>query len=234
MAPVILEMRRRQLNQITVHTGQHYDAQMSAVFFHELGMPRPDIDLDVGSGSHADQTGRIMIAFERVCMERNPDLVVVGGDVNSTLACSLTAAKLCIPVAHVESGLRSFDHSMPEEINRVLTDHVASLLFTTEQSGTDNLLREGIYPERIYFVGNSMIDSLQSHVESALRGQPWRRFQLEPGHYGLVTLHRPPNVDDNEVFYGIAAALAEISREIPLLFPMHPRTRARIEQFGID
>jgi UDP-N-acetylglucosamine 2-epimerase (non-hydrolysing) len=234
MGPVILEARRRGLSQITVHTGQHYDAQMSAVFFHDLGMPQPDIDLEIGAGSHANQTARVMIAFEKVCLEQKPDLVVVGGDVNSTLACALTAAKLCIPVAHVESGLRSFDHSMPEEINRVLTDHIASLLFTTEQTGNENLLREGIEPERIHFVGNPMIDSLQSHIAAALANKPWERFLLVPAQFGLVTLHRPSNVDNVSVFSEIAEALIEISDSIPLIFPVHPRTRQRIQQFGIN
>jgi UDP-N-acetylglucosamine 2-epimerase (non-hydrolysing) len=234
MAPVILEARQRGLNQITVHTGQHYDAQMSAVFFDALGMPQPDIYLGIGSGSHAHQTAGAMVAFEKICVEQNPDLVVVGGDVNSTLACSLAAAKLFIPVAHVESGLRSFDRSMPEEINRILTDHVASLLFTTEKSGNDNLLREGIAAERIHFVGNSMIDSLQSHIGHALASRPWQRFGLEPGRYGLITLHRPSNVDGRSAFSEIATAMKEISQEMPLLFPVHPRTRERIENFGID
>jgi UDP-N-acetylglucosamine 2-epimerase (non-hydrolysing) len=234
MAPVILEAERRGLKQIVVHTGQHYDAQMSDIFFSGLGLPKPDFYLGVGSASHAEQSARIMVAFERVCLEQKPDLVVVGGDVNSTLACSLTAAKLLIPVAHVESGLRSFDRSMPEEINRILTDHVASLLFTTERSGTANLLREGISAERIHFVGNSMIDSLRSHIDKALTKRPWQRFGLEPGRYGLVTLHRPTNVDDVNAFSEIARALKDISHEILLLFPVHPRTRQRLEQFGIN
>ena len=234
MAPVILEASRRGLKQIVVHTGQHYDAQMSSSFFDVLKMPQPDFYLGVGSGTHAEQTARIMVAFEPVCVEQKPDLLVVGGDVNSTLACSLVAAKLLIPVAHVESGLRSFDRTMPEEINRILTDHTASLLFTTEQSGNENLLHEGIAPERIHFVGNSMIDSLRSHIDRALAETPWRRFGLEPGRYGLVTLHRPANVDHAKAFSEIAAALKELSRDIPLLFPVHPRSRKRIEQFGLD
>ncbi len=180
---------------------------MSAVFFDDLGMPRPDIDLNIGSGSHADQTARTMVAFEQVCLERKPSLVVVAGDVNSTLACALTASKLLIPVAHVEAGLRSFDPSMPEEINRVLTDHISSLLFTTEPSGNDNLLREGISRERIHFVGNSMIDSLRSHLDRALAARPWDNFGLEEGGYGLITLHRPANVDDLQVLSEIGRAL---------------------------
>lgn len=234
MAPVILETRRRGLRQTVVHTGQHYDVQMSGIFFDGLELPEPDFNLGVGSCSHAEQTARIMLEFEQICQEQRPDLVVVGGDVNSTLACSLVAAKLLIPVAHVESGLRSFDRSMPEEINRILTDQIATLLFTTERSGTDNLLREGISPNRIYFVGNSMIDSLHSHLEKALAKEPWQQFMLEPKHYGLVTLHRPSNVDDMGIFCEIAAALREISDSIPLLFPVHPRTRHRIENYGVE
>jgi UDP-N-acetylglucosamine 2-epimerase (non-hydrolysing) len=233
MAPVILEARRRGLKQIIVHTGQHYDAQMSDVFFDGLGMPQPDFHLGVGSSSHAEQTARIMVAFEQVCQQQKPGLVVVGGDVNSTLACALVAAKLLIPVAHVEAGLRSFDRSMPEEVNRVLTDHLSALLFTTESSGNQNLLREGITQDRIHFVGNSMIDSLRSHLESSLAGRPWERFSLKPNRYALVTLHRPANVDDVSALSEIAGALAEISRDVPLLFPVHPRTRQRMEQFRI-
>ena len=234
MAPVILEENRRGLHQITVHTGQHYDAQMSDVFFKTLGMPQPDYDLGVGSGSHAEQTARIMVGFEKICLDRKPALVVVGGDVNSTLACALVAAKLHIPVAHVESGLRSFDRSMPEEINRILTDCIAEVLFTTERSANENLLREGVASERIHFVGNSMIDSLRSHLDSAVADKPWQRFGLEPGRYGLVTLHRPSNVDAPEALAETALALDEISSEIPLLFPVHPRTRERIQHFQID
>ena len=234
MAPVVLEARRRGLIQVTVHTGQHYDSQMSAIFFDALRLPKPDFDLGVGSGSHADQTARIMVGFERICLDTKPALVVVGGDVNSTLACALVAAKLTIPVAHVESGLRSFDRSMPEEINRILTDHLASLLFTTEPSGTQNLLGEGIAADQIHFVGNSMIDSLRSHIDQALADKPWERFDLEPGRYGLITLHRPANVDDSAVFSEIAGALIQISRDLPLLFPTHPRTLERMEQIGID
>jgi UDP-N-acetylglucosamine 2-epimerase (non-hydrolysing) len=234
MAPVIAEIRRRGLKQITVHTGQHYDAQMSDIFFESLGMPEPDFCLGVGSGTHAAQTARIMETFEKVCIETQPGLVIVAGDVNSTLACALVATKLSIPVAHVEAGLRSFDRSMPEEINRVLTDHLASLLFTTERSGKENLLREGIPQDRIHFVGNSMIDSLRLHLEQALADTPWLRFSLEPHRYGLVTLHRPANVDDVNAFAEIASALSEISRDLPLLFPVHPRTRQRLDEFGID
>lgn len=234
MAPVILEARARGLASILVHTGQHYDAQMSAVFFEDLGMPQPDIDLNIGSGSHAEQTARTMVAFEQVCLERKPSLVVVAGDVNSTLACALTASKLHIPVAHVEAGLRSFDPSMPEETNRVLTDHISSLLFTTEPSGNENLSREGISWERIHFVGNSMIDSLRSHLDRALAAKPWDQFGFETGGYGLITLHRPANVDDLPVLSEIGRALRQVSAQIPLLFPVHPRTRERIYRSAGD
>jgi UDP-N-acetylglucosamine 2-epimerase (non-hydrolysing) len=234
MAPVILEARRRGLRQIVVHTGQHYDAQMSESFIAGLGLPKPDFNLAVSSGSHAEQTARVLVGFEKVCEVQKPDLVVVAGDVNSTLACALVAAKLLIPVAHVESGLRSFDRSMPEEINRLLTDQMASLLFTTEESGTLNLLREGIPANRIHFVGNSMIDSLRAHLQKALAKEPWRQFQLQPRSYGVVTLHRPGNVDDPQVFREIAAALRDIGEELTLIFPVHPRTRQRIDHYKLD
>jgi UDP-N-acetylglucosamine 2-epimerase (non-hydrolysing) len=224
MAPIILEARRRNISQVFVHTGQHYDAKMSKVFFDELQMPEPDVYLGVGSGSHAEQTGKVMIDIERVLLEKKPKMIVVAGDVNSTLAAALTAAKLNIPVAHVESGLRSFDREMPEEINRILTDHLAQLLFVTEPSGEANLRREGIGDDKIRFVGNTMIDSLVLHREAALQKEPWRALGLEPGRYGIVTLHRPSNVDEPAVAGEIARALAVIARDLPLLFPIHPRT----------
>ncbi|WNM60272.1 non-hydrolyzing UDP-N-acetylglucosamine 2-epimerase [Candidatus Nitrospira neomarina] len=230
MAPVILELNRRGVQQYSVHTGQHYDAQMSTVFFDELGMPKPDAFLGVGSCSHAEQTARIMVSFEKLCLEQKPTLVVVAGDVNSTLACALVAAKLHIPVAHVESGLRSFDRSMPEEINRIVTDHLSSILFTTEPSGNVNLLKEGISSSQIHFVGNTMIDSLMAHLDRALAGKPWQRFHLEPDSYGLVTLHRPANVDDLSTLTEISLALQKVSSDLPLLFPVHPRTRDRLKQ----
>ena len=210
MAPVILELKRRGLVQFCVHTGQHYDAQMSTIFFDELGMPKPDAFLGVGSCSHAEQTARIMVSFEKLCLEQKPTLVIVAGDVNSTLACALVAAKLHIPVAHVESGLRSFDRSMPEEINRIVTDHLSSILFTTEPSGNDNLRKEGIFSEQVHFVGNTMIDSLMAHLDKALDGKPWQPYNLEPDAYGLVTLHRPANVDDLHTLTEIGLALKEV------------------------
>lgn len=234
IAPIVLELKKRGIKQILVHTGQHYDAAMSDVFFEELHLPQPDVFLGVGSGSHANQTARVMTAFERVCCDQKPRLVVVGGDVNSTLACALTAAKLGTPVAHVEAGLRSFDRSMPEEINRVLTDHLSELLFTSEPSGNENLLREGIPASRTHFVGNCMIDSLRLHLHSALAREPWKVFALTPGQYGLVTLHRPAAVDNALALEEFRAALREIGKELPLLFPVHPRTRQKIEESGLD
>jgi UDP-N-acetylglucosamine 2-epimerase (non-hydrolysing) len=232
MAPVILEAQRRQLPHLFVHTGQHYDAAMSTVFFDELGMPQPDVYLGVGSGTHAEQTARIMTAFEQVCLAHRPALVLVAGDVNSTLACALVAAKLGIAVAHLEAGLRSFDRAMPEEINRVLTDHISDLLLTSEPSGTTNLLREGIAAHTIHFVGNCMIDSLKSHLEAALLRTPWARFGVRPGGYGIVTLHRPAAVDHPETLDGVRQALREVGNIVPLLFPVHPRTRKQIATLG--
>ncbi len=229
MAPVVLELKRRGIPQFLVHTGQHYDEQMSNIFFEELGLPQPDIDLGIGSGSHADQTARIMLGIEPVLVEKKPNLVIVGGDVNSTLACALVAAKLGIPVAHIEAGLRSFDRSMPEEINRVLTDHLSDLLFVTEPSGGENLLREGIAPGKIHFVGNCMIDSLHSHLDKALAREPWRGLGLEPQQYGIVTLHRPSNVDDIEQLSKVMSALVRVGEKLPLVFPVHPRTAHQLD-----
>lgn len=230
MAPVVKALSARGVPQRLVHTGQHYDAKMSEIFFDELGMPKPDLYLGVGSGSHAEQTARVMMALEPALIDMKPDVVVVAGDVNSTLAGALVAAKLGIPVAHVEAGLRSFDRTMPEEINRVLTDHVADFLFTTEASADENLIREGIARDKIFFVGNCMIDTLDTHLDAALARMPWKNFPLEELEYGIVTLHRPSNVDDAGNLEEILRALAELSERLPLLFPVHPRTRANLEQ----
>ncbi len=234
IAPVFAELRRRGMYQILVHTGQHYDEAMSAVFFRELGMPEPDVFLGVGSGTHAQQTARIMTSFESLCLEQPPGLVVVGGDVNSTLACALVAAKLGVPVAHIEAGLRSFDRSMPEELNRILTDHMSDLLFTTERSGSDNLLKEGVTRDSIHLVGNCMIDSLRTHLPVALSRRPWDALGLTVGSYALVTLHRPAAVDDPTSLEEFRQALTEIGKVLPLIFPVHPRTRARIEAGGAN
>jgi UDP-N-acetylglucosamine 2-epimerase (non-hydrolysing) len=216
-----------------VHTGQHYDQAMSDSFFSDLGIPAPDVHLNVGSGSHAQQTAEIMKRFEPVLLERRPDYVLVVGDVNSTVACALTAAKLQIGVIHVEAGLRSFDREMPEEINRVLTDHLSDLLFVTEESGRRNLLHEGIPEERIHFTGNVMIDSLQKQLDGAVRSCALEKYGVAAREYGLVTLHRPSNVDDPEVFRGILSALQEISGDLTLLFPLHPRTAGHIDEWSL-
>ena len=232
MAPVVIEARRRGVPNLFVHTGQHYDAAMSAVFFDELKMPKPDTFLGVGSCSHAEQTARVMIAFEQVCIKHRPELVIVAGDVNSTLACALAATKLQIPVAHLEAGLRSFDREMPEEINRLLTDHIADILLTSEPSGNANLQREGIAAAKIHFVGNCMIDSLEAHRVSAVKRRPWENLGLTPRGYGLVTVHRPAMVDNLLKLDQLRRALCEIARDVPLLFPVHPRTRKRMETLG--
>ena len=236
VAPIMREMAkcRQEFDQLLVHTGQHYDDNMSKVFFEDLELPQPDIYLGVGSGSHAQQTARIMLAFEPVLSEQRPDWVIVVGDVNSTVACALTAAKLGVKVAHVEAGLRSFDRTMPEEYNRVLTDQIADLLFTTEQSANENLLREGVAEERIHFVGNVMIDTLLRHKERALALDVPGRYGLEVRGFALLTLHRPSNVDVPEVLSGILDALAEIQARLPILFPAHPRTVRRVREFGFE
>jgi UDP-N-acetylglucosamine 2-epimerase (non-hydrolysing) len=216
-----------------VHTGQHYDQTMSQAFFDDLGLPRPDVNLEVGSASHAIQTALIMQCFEPVLEQERPDAVLVVGDVNSTLACALVAVKLGIPTIHVEAGLRSFDRSMPEEINRLLTDAIADLLFVTEPSGVANLRREGVDPARIHLVGNVMIDTLRAHQKLAARSNILERLELRAGDYGVVTLHRPTNVDDPRVFGGICEALEQIQRSTPLVFPVHPRTRGNLERNGL-
>lgn len=216
-----------------VHTGQHYDYAMSKAFFDDLGLPRPDVDLGVGSGTHAEQTGRVMIEFERVLEKDRPDWVIVVGDVNSTMACAVTAKKLGIRVAHVEAGLRSRDWTMPEEINRIVTDAISDALFTTDELASANLRSEGVGEHRIWFVGNVMIDTLLKHRERAVELRTWERLKVEPGGYAVLTLHRPSNVDDKEVFLGIWAALETIQGAIPVVFPVHPRTRKMAEMFGI-
>src|SRR5215471_4306400 len=230
IAPIVEKMKKApDLEPILVHTGQHYSEGMSDVFFRDLGIPVPDVHLGVGSGSHAEQTARIMVEFEKVCLEHKPDLVLVVGDVNSTLACTVVAAKLLIPVAHVEAGLRSFDRTMPEEINRVVTDALASILFTTSRDADENLKREGVDASKVFFVGNVMIDTLLKHKRKAAT------LDIEkPVQYALVTLHRPSNVDNPRVLGPILQALDEISKTIPVLFPIHPRTAKRVQEFGLS
>jgi UDP-N-acetylglucosamine 2-epimerase (non-hydrolysing) len=217
-----------------VHTGQHYDEKMSGVFFHELGIPVPDYDLEVGSGSHAVQTANIMLAFEPVCLDEKPDWVVVVGDVNSTLACTLVASKLGIAVAHIEAGLRSFDRGMPEELNRLVTDALADLLLTPSADGDDNLRREGVAEEKIRCVGNVMIDSLVAQLDQAAATATLERLGLEPGRFVYVTLHRPSNVDVRENLEVIVHALAELAEKWTIAFPIHPRTRGRMAEFGLS
>ena len=218
------------IKQTLVHTGQHYDANMSDVFFSQLEMPTPDVNLGVGSGSHARQTAEIMTRFEPVVIERRPDFVLVYGDVNSTIAAALVCAKLGIRVGHVEAGLRAFDWTMPEEINRVVTDRLADLLFTPSEDADANLEREGVPPERIHRVGNVMIDSLVRLLPAA-ENVPRNGF---PQRYALVTLHRPSNVDDNERLKSILQSLVDISESLDVIFPVHPRTRQRIAEFGLE
>jgi UDP-N-acetylglucosamine 2-epimerase (non-hydrolysing) len=234
MAPITAALAKHPdlFTQVLVHTGQHYDERMSRLLFQQLGLPYPDINLDVGSASNGVQTGRIMIAFEEVCQRERPDLVIVVGDVNSTMACAITAKKLGIRVAHVEAGLRSGDLSMPEEVNRLCTDVLCEYLFTTDRFANENLRQEGISEERIHFVGNVMIDTLVRHRAAARNLNLMRRLGLEEGRFATLTLHRPSNVDDPKVLLGILEALHEISIELPIVFAIHPRTRKMVEQFG--
>jgi UDP-N-acetylglucosamine 2-epimerase (non-hydrolysing) len=236
MAPIMSEIKKREdsIDAILVHTGQHYDELMSDAFFADLEIPRPDINLAVGSASHAEQTAKIMLAFEGVVLEHRPDWVIVVGDVNSTMACTLVCSKLGIKVAHVEAGLRSFDRDMPEEVNRLVTDVLADLLLTPSRDGDANLLREGISPEKIKFVGNVMIDTLYKYLPNARNSKILNNLGVTPFNYGVVTLHRPSNVDDKKVFQGILEALGSISEKLPLIFPIHPRSRERIKQFKLD
>jgi UDP-N-acetylglucosamine 2-epimerase (non-hydrolysing) len=236
VAPVIREMRRREsrIESLLVHTGQHYDEAMSISFFDELEIPRPDINLEVGSASHAAQTARIMLAFEEFLIDRRPDWVVVVGDVNSTMAATLVAAKMEIRVAHIEAGLRSFDRSMPEEINRIVTDALSDLLLTPSRDAGENLLREGVAPEKISFVGNVMIDTLFDNLERARKSNALERFQVQSGEFSVMTLHRPSNVDDKTTLEGILDAIEVLQQRLPIIFPAHPRTRSRIEEFGLN
>jgi UDP-N-acetylglucosamine 2-epimerase (non-hydrolysing) len=222
----------RLLDCVLVHTGQHYDEKMSQVFFGDLGIPAPDVNLCVGSGSHAVQTANVMVKFEPVCLEQKPDWVVVVGDVNSTLACTLVASKLGIKVAHLEAGLRSFDRTMPEEINRVVTDSLADLLLTPSPDADENLKKEGIPESGIKRVGNIMIDALLDNLTEARRGERLKRMGLKRKNFIYVTLHRPSNVDSTEKLARIMEVLQRTAKRLPIVFPVHPRTRKMLEQFS--
>ena len=218
---------------LIVHTGQHYDERMSDVFFRQLELPEPDVYLGIGSGSHAEQTARVMVAFEDVVLRERPDVVVVVGDVNSTLACSLVAAKLHVPVAHVEAGLRSGDRRMPEEINRLATDSISDYLFVTEQSGLDHLKREGVPDDKVFFAGNVMIDALVRFREKAAASPILGELELAPGGYALMTMHRPSNVDNEPGLRELLRTIEGMAEGVHVVFPMHPRTRQRFEAFGL-
>jgi UDP-N-acetylglucosamine 2-epimerase (non-hydrolysing) len=235
IAPVMRALESRPgIEQLLVHTGQHYDPQMSDVFFRDLDLPKPDIYLGVGSGTHAQMTGKVMELLEPVFDDRKPDMVVVAGDVNSTLAAAIVAAKAVepVPVAHVEAGLRSFDMTMPEEVNRILTDRISALCLTPSPDGDENLVREGVGPDRIVRVGNVMIDSLRRALPVSERMAPevLGKLGVEPKRYALVTLHRPANVDDPVVLGRLIGALIRVARELPVVFPIHPRTRKRLSE----
>ena len=238
IAPIVRALQADgRLEWKIVHTGQHYDRDRHAVFFEERGIPQPDVRLGAGGGSHAQQTAKIMLAFEELCQAQRPDAVLVVGDVNSTLACSIVAKKLCIPVAHVEAGLRSGDRSMPEEINRLVTDAISDWFFVTEPSGVAHLTREG-HTKHVYDVGHVMVDNVLFQAGKLAgmdtSGLESDAFKRRHARYGVVTLHRPSNVDNQEALERVGQALAEIARDLPLAFPVHPRTRANIERFGIE
>jgi UDP-N-acetylglucosamine 2-epimerase (non-hydrolysing) len=234
IAPIMRAMKPyRKIKPLLVHTGQHYDANMSDAFFKDLELPKPDIHLEVGSGTHAVQTARVMERFEKVLFKEKPDLVLVVGDVNSTLACSLAASKLHIKVAHVEAGLRSFDRRMPEEINRVLTDHMSDFLFTTCEDADRNLSKEGIERDKVFLVGDVMIDTLLYYMSFPYREASHSIVEEMP-EYAVMTLHRPSNVDDKDTFKRISRALNRIAKSIPIIFPVHPRTRRQIKRFGFE
>jgi UDP-N-acetylglucosamine 2-epimerase (non-hydrolysing) len=239
IAPIVDQLKKfPDIEHCLVHSGQHYDELLSGNFFADLGLPKPDVNLQVGSGSHAVQTAEIMKLIEPVLLDYKPQMVLVVGDVNSTLATALTAVKLGIRVAHIEAGLRSFDMTMPEEINRKLTDAVSSLLFVTEQSGVENLRHEGVPAERVFLVGNVMIDCLLRHRELAARSPILDRLGVRQKGaaclpYGVLTLHRPSNVDDPKTLQSILSAVSALATELPVFFPVHPRTRKNIETFGL-
>ena len=242
IAPIMAALRgNNQLQPILVHTGQHYDVAMNQQFFEQLGIPRPDVDLEVGSASHAQQTAEIMRRFEPIVDTEKPNAVLVVGDVNSTIACALVAAKKQVSVIHVEAGLRSYDRAMPEEINRVLTDQLSDLLFTTERKALDNLAKEGVDSNKVHFVGNVMIDTLRANLSQSVppektisKAEDPDIFLKNPNGYGVLTLHRPSNVDDPEILHNLLQTLLDLSKDLPLIFPIHPRTKSVINKAGLD
>ena len=235
VGPVYFELKKHsRYTPLLIHTGQHYDKNLSEIFFEQLGFPKPDVYLGVGSGTHGVQTAKIMIAFEQFLLQEKPDLVLVAGDVNSTVACAIDAVKLHIPVAHLEAGLRSYDRRMPEEINRIETDCISSMLLTPSKDADENLIREGISKEKIFLVGNAMIDSLVKYEKQAEHSKTMDELGLKKHSYALITLHRPSNVDDRDNLEIILDAFSEISKKIPLVFPMHPRTRKQLSVFGLE
>jgi UDP-N-acetylglucosamine 2-epimerase (non-hydrolysing) len=233
-APVHRALQEAGAEVTLVHTGQHYDADMSDVFLNQLGLPRPDVFLGVGSGTHGQQTAKALVGIEEVLLERRPDMVVVPGDVNSTLAGALAAVKLDIPIAHLEAGLRSYDNTMPEEHNRLLTDHMSSVLLVHSESALDNLEREGIDLALAHFVGNTMIDSVFAHVDAARAERPWEALGVQPGRFGLVTLHRPALVDDPALLTATVEGLKGLAATYPIVFPVHPRTRQHLVELGLE
>lgn len=235
VGPVYFELKKHaRYTPLLIHTGQHYDKNLSEIFFEQLGFPKPDVYLGVGSGTHGVQTAKIMIAFEQFLLQEKPDLVLVAGDVNSTVACAIDAVKLHIPVAHLEAGLRSYDRRMPEEINRIETDCISNMLLTPSKDADENLIREGISKNKIFLVGNAMIDSLVKYEKQAEHSKTMVELGLKKHSYALITLHRPSNVDDRDNLEIILNAFAEISEKIPLVFPMHPRTRKQLSVFGLE
>ena len=234
VAPLIREFRRKNIRFKLIHTGQHYDYNMSKIFFDKLKIPKPDFFLKAGSGTHAAQTAKIMIEFEKVIQSEKPLLVIVVGDVNSTIACALVAKKLCIEVAHIEAGLRSFDRSMPEELNRLLTDQIADYLFTTEKSAEINLIREGADPDKIFFVGNLMIDNLLNNLEMAKNTEFYKKLNLEKNQYALITIHRPSNVDRKENLVNVIKIINYLQKKVIIFFPMHPRTVKNLKIFNLE
>jgi len=234
IAPLIKEFQKENINFKLIHTGQHYDYNMSKIFFDDLEIPEPDIYLGIGSGTHAVQTAKIMIEFEKKLVKEKPLLVVVVGDVNSTIACALVAQKLHVKVAHIEAGLRSFDMKMPEEVNRLLTDQISDFLFTTEKSAFINLKREGINPDKMFFVGNIMIDTLIMNLEKAKKLNMLDKYNLIRNEYALITLHRPSNVDTKENLEKILEILKILSERVKIFFPIHPRTKKNLEKFDLE